>query len=71
LHLLLESKSEKVVAFLETFIGVKKLTDNQILNRREQFAFHYILTASWGVAGLALATGAVGLLFPAHWQICG
>jgi PAS domain S-box-containing protein len=45
------------------------LTDNLILNRREQFAHRYIPSATWGVAGLALATGAVGFVFPAYWQI--
>jgi PAS domain S-box-containing protein len=45
------------------------LTDNLILNRREQFAHRYIPAATWGVAGLALATGVVGLVFPTYWQI--
>lgn len=45
------------------------MTDNQILNRREQFAYRYIPAATWGVAGLALTTGAVGLIFPGYWQI--
>ncbi len=45
------------------------MTDNQIVNRREQFAHRYIPAATWGVAGLALATGVVGLLFPTYWQI--
>jgi PAS domain S-box-containing protein len=54
---------------LEAFIGVKKLTDNQILNRREQFAHRYIPAATWAVAGLVLATGVVGLIFPTYWQI--
>jgi PAS domain S-box-containing protein len=45
------------------------LIDNQILDRREQFAHRYIPVATWGVAGLALATGAVGLIFPTYKQI--
>ena len=45
------------------------MTDNLILNRREQFAHRYIPAATWGVAGLALTTGAVGLIFPGYWQI--
>lgn len=45
------------------------MTDNLILNRREQFAHRYIPAATWGVSGLAFATGAVGLVFPEYWQI--